>query len=167
MKSIFPIEEATLAWTPSYWGKPKFKVFHHIKEPIPHEYEMTIGACNSWYGYSGKNLILQLFLELWEITARDGVPHELIHKELIRFPEYSEHISSGFRVLENLPLRPQKIGGGLARADIEPPSFSSRLYAAWTFEQGYRAGRADQAMEFELPEGCHLGAVEISEEVEG
>lgn len=70
------------------------------------------------------------------------------------------------------------------------PSFSSRLYAAWkafkgedirflgygdphiptqeervfhAFEQGYRAGHAERGLDFDLPEGCHLGAVEINE----
>ena len=48
----------------------------------------------------------------------------------------------------------------------EPHTPSQEERTFHSFEQGYKAGRRDQAADFDLPEGGHIAALEVTEAVE-
>ena len=49
----------------------------------------------------------------------------------------------------------------LGYGDPHVPNQEERVFHA--FEQGYKAGRRDQAADFDLPEGGHIAALEVTE----
>lgn len=48
---------------------------------------------------------------------------------------------------------------GFCNAHI--PDLEERCFHAYI--EGYKAGKADAALDFDLPEGCHIAAIELEE----
>lgn len=90
-----PLAVAVLCWTPGVdpFGagvEPTFQV-RVLGDPFndhgPHE--MTAGAVYSdWQKAAPKTRLRMLFGEVMSLMARDAIPFELVHRELLRIPEY-------------------------------------------------------------------------------
>ncbi|KAB0676705.1 hypothetical protein [Aureimonas leprariae] len=86
---------AVFCWTPGADGcQPTFEV-RRLGDPYndlgPHP--MTAGAVYSdWKQADLPSRKLMLFSEIMSIMARDGVPCDLLHSELLKIPEYRREV---------------------------------------------------------------------------
>lgn len=70
-------------------------------------------------------------------------------------PSHSSALYAAWKAFKSEDIR------FLGYGDPHVPSQEERVFHA--FHQGYQAGRRDQAMDFDLPDGSHLAAMEFTE----
>ncbi|PZQ55764.1 MAG: hypothetical protein DI555_06985 [Novosphingobium pentaromativorans] len=83
--------DAMLCWNNGFDGAtPAFKVFRHPdRNDTSRHYRHSVGACfDYWRELDEKGRLLQLMVEVWQISAFYEVPSSLVAEGLLVIPEY-------------------------------------------------------------------------------
>lgn len=91
-----PLTDAMLCWNNGFHGAtPSFKVVRHPDyKNTSAAYRSSVGACFSyWRDLDDKGRLLQLMIEVWQISAFYDVPTEMVAEGLLVIPEYRGMLS--------------------------------------------------------------------------